>query len=277
MELGKAMERRKVALITGAGTGIGKVLAMFLAENGYDIGLNYFSSEKTAHETAEYIRSIGGKVLLIKADVSDCAQIERMFSEVEKQFGGIDLFVNNSGITKREDFYNITEDCYDLVMDINLKGAVFCVNAAYKNMLKYKKAGTIVVISSNHQKLYGMGDNIAYALSKVGLKRLVEGLAIRMAVDNINIVDIAPGWVMVDRYSEYSDEYKEHINNTIPIGRMAQSREVGRLILTLASESGKAITGTTIFMDGALSLTCNNFDRRAAQERLESAKERQDR
>ena len=271
------MEKRKVALITGAGTGIGKGLAMFLAENGYDIGLNYFSSEKTAHETAEYIKSIGREALPIKADVSDCSQIDRMFLEVEKEFGGIDLFVNNSGITKHEDFYNITEECYDLVMDVNLKGAVFCVNAAYKNMLKYNKEGTIIVISSNHQKLYGMGGNIAYALSKVGLKRLVEGLAIRMAVDNINIVDIAPGWVMVDRYDGYTDEYKQHINNTIPIGKMAQPQEVGSLILTLAAESGKTITGTTIFMDGGLYLTCNNFDRKAAQERLESATERQDR
>jgi NAD(P)-dependent dehydrogenase (short-subunit alcohol dehydrogenase family) len=98
-----------------------------------------------------------------------------------------------------------------------------------------------------------------------------------MAVDNINIVDIAPGWVMVDRYDGYTDEYKQHINNTIPIGKMAQSREVGSLILTLAEESGKTITGTTIFMDGGLYLTCNNFDRKAAQERLESATERQDR
>ena len=137
-----------VALVTGAGTGIGKGIALRLAKAGYDVAVHYYSSAETAEEVCNSIKKLGRRAAAIKADLFDISVIAPMFLEVEQKLGAVDLYVNNAGITEKSAFLDTTEELFEKIYRVDVKAAYFCMQAACKQMIKYGKKGNIVVISS---------------------------------------------------------------------------------------------------------------------------------
>lgn len=242
----------KVALVTGAGTGIGRVIAVKLAQNGYDVALHYNGSADGAETALKEILNTGRKAVAIRADFSKVSEINKLFSEFSKYFSRLDLFVNNSGITKKSAFLETDEETFDLMCDVNLKGSYFCMQNAAKLMVDKNIAGNMVVISSNNYKAH-FADVSVYGSLKAGLTKLSEHIALELAKYNIRVNTIAPGWT--DTGAARLDE-KESTFYKIPLKKWAEPEEIADTVLFLASSAAKSITGATIVLDnGALLLS----------------------
>ena len=241
---------QKTALITGAGRGIGKSIALCLAQAGYDIAVNYATSSEGAEDTALQVRALGRKAHVYKADVQSVEQITKMFESVSHDFETLDLLVNNAGITRFASILTATEETWKSVMDTDLKGTYFCTQAAARLMVERQTKGTIINISSNHSK--GAWPKAAiYAAAKAGVNKLTENLALELAPYGIRVVCIAPGFTWLDRYGEQSQSATaQKIAARIPAKRYASTREIGDAVVFMASESAGYITGTTLFIDG---------------------------
>lgn len=239
----------KVALVTGAGTGIGKVIAITLAENGYDVAVHYCGSKNGADEVVKTIESMGQKAVAIQADISKFEEIEKLFNTFNKHFDRLDLFVNNSGITKKSNFLQTDENTFDLMCNVNLKGSYFCMQNAAKIMVEKQICGSMVVISSNNYKAH-FADVSVYGSLKAGLNKLAEHIAIELAKYKIRVNTIAPGWT--DTGASRLDE-KESTFYKVPLKKWVEPKEIADTVLYLASDSAKSVTGATIVIDnGAL-------------------------
>lgn len=239
----------KVALVTGAGQGIGKATALMLAEEGADVIINDVRV-KAAEATARDVEKLGRKTLVHAADVAVRQQVEEMFALIKSEFGRIDILVNNAGITRDGFLVNLTEEEWDLVMDVNLKGVFNCTQLAAR-MMSEQNAGRIVNLSSATAQMGNIGQ-VNYAASKGGVISVTKTLARELAPFNINVNAVAPGFIETPMTDAVPDKVKQQFVNSIPLKRMGKPQDVARVIKFLVSDDSAYITGQTIACNGGL-------------------------
>ena len=245
----------KVALVTGAGKGIGKSIAVSLAKEGCNVIVNYASSEKGALEAVKEIQKIGSRAIAVKADISSKKQIDKMFKKAILEFGRIDILVNNAGWDPGYVNFinNVDEAFYDKLMDINLKGTLFCTKAAVKEMIRIGEGGKIINIGSVQSRISVEGRTV-YAASKGAIDSLTRQLALELAKYKININTIAPGFIEIERIIQNIKNYsRESEGKTIPWGRVGLPGDITPMVIFLASLDSDYMTGQVITIDGGVS------------------------
>ena len=240
----------KVALITGASRGIGKQIALTLAEDGFDIVLNYRKENEELLETIKDIESKNVKVLKVQADVSSFEDSEKLVEEAIKEFGKVDVLVNNAGITKDMLLMRMKKEDFESVIDVNLVGTFNVTKNVITHMLK-AKSGRIINISS----VVGVSGNAGqtnYSASKAGIIGFTKSLAKEVGSRNILVNAVAPGFIETSMTEVLKDEVKEEIAKNIPLKRMGTTKDVANVIKFLASEDSSYITGQVINIDGGM-------------------------
>jgi len=240
----------KVAIITGAGRGIGRAIALALAREGADVAVNDVDLQ-SAEATANEVRKMGRCALPIKADVSKREEVIKMVETAIKAFGKIDILVNNAGIFSSIPLEDITEENWDKMMKINLKSVFLCSQAVMKFM-KRQRSGKIVNIASMAGKVGGIVAGADYAASKAGVICLTKSLAKQLAPYCINVNAVAPAWIETDMMKDWPKETKESILKQIPLGRFGKSEEVAEAVVFLVSDGAGFITGATIDINGGI-------------------------
>ena len=244
------MEERKTVLVTGASRGIGKEVAMLYAENGYDVIINYVSDKTDVEGIKKEFEAKNVKCLLVKADVSKEEEVANLVNKALEEFGKIDVLVNNAGITKDNLLMRMSEEEFDKVIEINLKGTFLVTKAVTKYMMK-KRQGSIINLASVVGVVGNAGQS-NYSASKAGIIGFTKSVAKELASRNIRANAVAPGFIETDMTSVLKDEVKENIYNQIPLKRMGNAREVAELIYFLGSEKSSYITGQVINVDGGM-------------------------
>jgi len=239
----------KVALVTGAAQGIGKAVALLLARHGADIVVSDINLEK-AEETAKEIESIGQKAMAIKVNVASLNDVERMVEAVLKKFGKIDILVNNAGITRDKLILRMTEEDWDIVLNVNLKGTFNCTKAVVRHMAK-QRSGKIVSIASVVGEM-GNAGQVNYAASKAGVIGLTKTIAREFAQRGINVNAIAPGYIETPMTEVLSDKVKEELKRLIPMERLGKPDDVAEAVLFLVSEESNYITGQVLNVNGGI-------------------------
>ena len=241
----------KTVLITGGSRGIGKAVAMKFAENGYKIIINYVSDKTDTEQLKKELLQAGAAdILLIKADVSNSEDVKNMVKETIEKFEKIDVLVNNAGITKDNLLMRMSEEEFDTVIQINLKGTYLVTKEVTRYMMK-KKKGSIVNLAS----VVGVAGNAGqcnYAASKAGIIGLTKSVAKELASRNIRANAVAPGFIETDMTNVLKDEIKENINSQIPLKRMGTAREVAELVYFLGEDASSYITAQVINVDGGM-------------------------
>lgn len=245
------MEETKTILVTGGSRGIGKEVALKYAEKGYNVVINYVS-EKTDVEAIknELLEKGAHDVLLAKADVTNVEQIEELVKQTIEKFGAIDVLVNNAGITKDNLLIRMSEEEFDKVIEVNLKGTYIVTKAVTKYMMK-KRKGSIINLSS----VVGVAGNSGqcnYSASKAGIIGFTKSVAKELASRNIRANAVAPGFIETDMTSVLSDSVKENIYSQIPLKRMGTAKEVANLVYFLGEDTSSYITGQVINVDGGM-------------------------
>lgn len=240
----------KVALITGATRGIGKQIAVTLAKQGFDIAVNYRTSNDSLDETVKEIESYGVRCLAVQGDVSVFGDCENMTKQVIEKFERIDVLVNNAGITKDMLFIRMKEDDFKQVIDVNLIGTFNMTKNVSQYMVK-QRSGRIINISSI-VGIHGNAGQANYSASKAGIIGLTKSLAKELASRNILVNAIAPGFIETDMTSTLKDDVKTNILNSIPLKREGKPEEVANVVKFLASEDSSYITGQVISVDGGM-------------------------
>lgn len=243
----------KTVLITGGSRGIGKAVAMKFAENGYKIIINYVSDKTDTEQLKKELLQAGAAdILLIKADVSNSEDVKNMVKETIEKFEKIDVLVNNAGITKDNLLMRMSEEEFDKVIQINLKGTYLVTKEVTRYMMK-KKKGSIVNLAS----VVGVAGNAGqcnYAASKAGIIGLTKSVAKELASRNIRANAVAPGFIETDMTAVLGDNLKENIYNQIPLKRMGKAKEVANLVYFLGTEESSYITGQVISVDGGMTM-----------------------
>lgn len=242
----------KTVLITGAGRGIGKAIALAFAKEGYQVAINYNGSENAAKETAALCEQEGVKANIYRCNVADYAAVEKMMKAVADDFGSIDVLVNNSGITRDTLLLRMKEEDFDQVIDINLKGTFNCIRHVARIMMK-QRHGSIVNMSS----IVGIAGNVGqmnYAASKAGIIGLTKSAAKELASRNIRVNAIAPGFVETEMTKVLSEEAREAAMRVIALKRFASVEDIANLAVFLGSDKSSYITGQTIQVDGGMAM-----------------------
>jgi len=239
----------KVALVTGAAQGIGKAVALLLARNGADIIVSDINLEK-AEETAKEIQTLGRKAIAMKVDVANLDQVERMVETILQQLGQIDILVNNAGITRDKLILRMTEEDWDAVLNINLKGTFNCTKAVVRHMSK-QKSGKIVSIASVVGEM-GNAGQANYAASKAGVIGFTKTIAREFASRGINVNAIAPGYIETPMTDVLPAKVKEELKRLIPVERLGKPEDVAEAVLFLVSEASSYITGQVLNVNGGI-------------------------
>lgn len=242
----------KIALVTGAGRGIGRAVALTLAGYGADVAVNYSGSRAKAEETAEMIRAAGRRAAVVQADVSKQEDCVRMFREVTETLGTVDILVNNAGITRDNLAVRMTEAEFDEVIDTNLKGAFFCMKLAGMAMMK-KRYGRIVGISSI-SGVRGNAGQINYCAAKAGVIGMTKCLAKELAARGVTVNAVAPGYIDTDMTAALPEKVKEAVLAQVPLKRMGRAQDIAEAVAFLASDRASYITGQTILVDGGMGI-----------------------
>lgn len=240
----------KTVLITGASRGIGKAIALKMAENGANVAIVYSSNENAAIETLQEIKKLGVDADKFSCNVSDFEKTGVLVKEVIKRFGGIDILVNNAGITKDGLVITMKEADFDNVINTNLKGAFNMIKHTYSHFIK-KRSGKIINIASV-SGMMGNAGQANYSSAKAGMIGLTKSVAKEIAARGINCNAIAPGFIATDMTEKLPDNVKETAMNTIPLKRMGSTEDVANLAVFLASDNAGYITGEVIKVDGGL-------------------------
>lgn len=248
---------KKVAFVTGGGTGIGQGISIELAKAGYDVAFSYCGSVDGKNKTVKEIEKLGGKALALKADLSKIDEIDRMFEEFASTFSRLDLFVNNAGITEKSDFLHTTPELFDKICAVDYRGAFFCMQRAAQIMVDKSIKGNIVLISSNNAIAH-FADVSVYASAKAAAGKMAEHAAIELAQFGIRVNTVAPGWT--DTGAARLDA-KEETYYKIPLKKWATVEEIGKTVIFLDSPAAASITGTTIIMDNGAVLLSDKRER----------------
>ena len=240
----------KVALVTGGSRGIGRAIALKLAENGADVAINYAGNTAAAEEVKAAIEQMGRKALLIQCSVADTDGVQAMVNQVVKELGRLDILVNNAGITRDGLLMRMKEADWDDVMNTNLKGVYNCSKAVMRTMMK-QKSGRNVNMASVEGEM-GNAGQANYAAAKAGVIGFTKSLAKEVASRGITVNAIAPGFIATDMTRVLSDDQKAEMARTIPLGRAGQPEDVANAVLFLASEGAAYITGQVLNVDGGM-------------------------
>ncbi len=238
----------RVALVTGAGTGIGRALALGLARAGADVAVNFHTSREGARRVANEIESLGQRSLLVEADVSSVPAIKQMFERAAHFFGRLDVLVNNAGLTGWTDPFRVDETAWDRIIGTNLKGTFFCSVEAARIMAECG-GGSIINVSTNCAEL-GVKGLAIYAASKGGIHALTKQLAIEFAPLKIRVNTFAPGPTHVERNLRDDADYDQTWGRMTPMQRVAMPEEMVGPCVFLASEDSSYMTGQVFFVDG---------------------------
>ena len=236
----------KKALVTGASRGIGRAIALALAAEGADVVVNYAGSEAAAKEVAAEIEAMGRKAFVVSSNEAATAMVD----EVVKEFGRIDILINNAGITRDGLLMRMKEEDWDAVLTTNLKGVFNCTKAAIKYMMK-QKAGKIVSISSV-VGLMGNAGQANYAAAKAGVIGFTKSVAKEVAARGINVNAVAPGFIKTDMTSVLSDKVVEGMLTSIPLHKLGETTDIAKAVVFLVSDDAKYITGQTLHVDGGM-------------------------
>lgn len=242
----------KAALVTGGSRGIGREICLKLAERGADVGVNFLGNGDAAEESRRKIEEMGRKAVTIRADVSDSGDVAKMIDNFVKSFGRIDILINNAGINRDALMIRMKEEDWDAVVATNLKGTFFCTQTAAKVMIK-NRSGTIVNISSV-VGLTGNYGQINYSSAKAGIIGLTKTAARELAARNIRVNVVAPGFIETEMTMELSEENRNRILKSIPLGEFGKVGDVANLVCFLASDEAGYITGQTFVVDGGLTI-----------------------
>ncbi|WP_231425273.1 MULTISPECIES: SDR family NAD(P)-dependent oxidoreductase [Pedobacter] len=243
----------KVALVTGSSQGIGEACALRLAKEGADIILNGRKFDERGEKLIAKIEGMGRKAKFLAADVSKSKEVIKLVDDAIAAFGSLDILVNNAGLETKADFWDVTEDDYDLVMNTNLKGVFFGIQTFVKYCKSNKKAGTIINMSSVHEEIV-FPHFAAYCASKGGLKMLCRNLASELAPLNIRINNVAPGAITTPINKDLLNNKKQlaKVLDNIPMSRMGKVDDVAAVVAFLASDEAAYVTGSTYTVDGGL-------------------------
>lgn len=246
------MLQGKCAVITGASRGIGREIALKYAKEGANIVLNYRNSETEALQLKEELDKLGSDTLIVKANVSNFEEAEKLIKEAKEAFGRVDILVNNAGITKDNLIMRMKEEDFDSVIDVNLKGAFNCLKAVTPIMIR-QKCGKIINMSSV-VGVIGNAGQVNYCASKAGLIGMTKSLAREIGGKNINVNAIAPGFIDTDMTKVLSEDQKKNIMSQVPLKRLGQAEDIANLALFLASNQSDYITGQVIHVDGGMAM-----------------------
>lgn len=246
------MTENKIALVTGAGRGIGREIALTLAKDGAEVIINYRGSQERAREVKETIEAKGGKAHLYACDVSDFAACEAMMKDLVKTFGHVDILVNNAGITRDGLIMAMKEEDFDAVLNINLKGTFNTIRHISRYMIKQRK-GKIINIASV-SGILGNAGQANYAASKAGIIGLTKTMARELSGRGITVNAVAPGFVDTEMTQVLSDKVKEAACAQIPLGHFGSPRDIANMVAYLASEKADYITGQVISVDGGMNM-----------------------
>lgn len=246
------MLKNKVALVTGAGRGIGRAIALALAQEGADVIINYNGSKEKAMEVKQMIEEQGGKASVYPCDISDFSACEVMIKEIVKEYGHLDILVNNAGITKDGLVMKMKEEDFDQVLKVNLKGTFNTIRHSARQMLK-QRSGKIINISSV-SGILGNAGQANYAASKAGVIGLTKTMARELGSRGITVNAVAPGFVDTEMTKILSDEVKEAACSQILLGHFGKPADIADTVVFLASEKADYITGQVISVDGGMNL-----------------------
>ncbi|HEY5346866.1 MAG TPA: SDR family oxidoreductase [Rhizomicrobium sp.] len=261
MPLQNALAGQK-ALVTGANSGIGRGVAVALGKAGADVIVNYVDGDAAANEVVEEIRQSGGKALAYKADVSSEAEVGAMFAFAIKEFGTIDILVANAGLQRDSAFQEMTLEEWNKVLGVNLTGQFLCARAATREFLRRgvvsavsKAAGKIICMSSVHQVI-PWGGHANYATSKGGIRMMMESMAQELAPRHIRVNAIAPGAIRtpINTSAWNTPQALKSLLTLIPYGRIGEPDDIARAAVWLASDDSDYVVGTTLFVDGGMTL-----------------------
>lgn len=250
------------ALVTGANSGIGLACAKALASEGANVVVNYVTHPETAQQVVDEIKTNGGTAIALQADVSNEEQVQAMFQQMYKEFGTIDILVNNAGLQKDAAFENMTLADWQLVINVNLTGQFLCSREAVREFLRRGivperslAAGKIICMSSVHE-LIPWGGHVNYATSKGGVMMFMKSIAQELAPKKIRVNSIGPGAIQtpINHTAWETPEALRNLLTLIPYQRIGQPEDIGKLCCWLASDESDYITGTTVFIDGGMTL-----------------------
>jgi 3-oxoacyl-[acyl-carrier protein] reductase len=240
----------KVALVTGASRGIGRAIALSLAEAGADVVVNYAGSEAAAAEVVQQIETLGRKSFKVKANIGSSQEVEDLFKQVIEAFGRIDILVNNAGITRDNLIMRMKEEEFDQVIETNLKGVFNCIKAATRPMMK-QRSGRIINISSVVGALGNPGQ-INYVGAKAGVIGMTKAAAKELASRGITVNCVAPGFIETDMTDKLNEEMRAGLLSQIPLARLGQPEDIAKAVRFLASDDASYMTGQTIHVDGGM-------------------------
>ena len=239
----------KVALITGSGRGIGRAIALELAKEGAAVIVNDMDAD-SAKQTAEMIHSTGSQTLVSIANIVERPEVEAMFDAIKNEFGRLDILVNNAGITRDNLLVKMSEEQWDQVIAVNLKGVFNCTQFAVK-MMSEQNSGKIVNLSSASGQMGNVGQ-VNYAASKAGIIGMTKTLAKECARFNINVNAVAPGFIITPMTADVPDKVKNTIKSSIPLSRFGQAEDIAKTVKFLVTEDSAYITGQVIACNGGL-------------------------
>jgi glucose 1-dehydrogenase len=243
----------KVAVISGAGSGIGQAIAIRFASEGATVVVNYLDKPEGANETKAKAEAAGGKAITVQGDVTKTADTHNLIEETYKQLGRCDILVNNAGIEIGADFWDVTEKDYDAVVNVNLRGAFFLTQAFVRRLRDAKQPGRVINISSVHEDMV-FPHFASYCVAKGGMRMLMRNLSVELGPLGITVNNIAPGAISTPMNASLlaNKPQLDALLANIPLGRMGTVDDVSSVALFLASDDGAYVTGSTYFTDGGL-------------------------
>jgi glucose 1-dehydrogenase len=243
----------KVAVVTGAGTGIGQAIAVAFAQAGAAVVVDYVGKASVSEETINKITAMGGKVVGIDADISLLDDVNALVQKTVAAFGKLDIFVNNAGIEKKIAFVDYPLEEWQKIMAVNLTGPFLCSQTAARQMIAQGRGGRIINISSIHEDL-AFPLNAPYSATKGGIRMLMRTIAVELAPHQITVNNIGPGaiYTPIDQDVEMDAKLNDQILAEIPLGRWGKPEEVAQLAVYLASDEAGYMTGSTHFIDGGM-------------------------
>jgi len=243
----------KTAIVTGGNSGIGKAIVLALAEEGASIVIDYVAHPEATDALEQQVASLGGNAVGVQADVSKVEELQMLVDAAVKEFGRLDIMVNNAGVETRTSVLDTTEQQYQFVLDVNLKSAFFGTQLAAKQMIAQGGGGRIINISSVHED-WPMPGNTAYCLSKGGMRMLTRTAGVELAPHAITVVGVGPGAVdtPINKATEDDPAAMKTLDAAIPLGRMAKPEEIGSVVAFLAGDGSSYVTATTVMTDGGL-------------------------
>jgi glucose 1-dehydrogenase len=243
----------KVAVVTGAGSGIGQEIAKRLGSEGARVVIDYVGSEGGADETRQAVEAAGSQAVVVQADVTKMSDVRKLVETAWTQFGSADILVNNAGMEKRSDFWDTPEADFDKVMAVNLKGPFFLTQAFVRRLRDAKKPGRVINISSVHEDMAFPGF-ATYCCSKGGLRMLMRDLTVELGPLGITVNNIAPGAIATPiNTALLNDRAKlDALLKNIPLGRLGKPEDVAGIVAFLASDDASYVSGATFLVDGGL-------------------------